>query len=165
MPTPAGMVVPKSPQLFVARSAPAMLVMVPPVPAEPLPVTARCPVEPVLRRTIPLLPPLAEILWKVILLEPIVVLEIVNAVPVPEEIVFPVPVTLIVPPPVAVKPAPVVVVISKPLPPPAGLKLMVLPVLVLELNAALAVVVRAIVGLLKFTVPPPQLETAIPEPV
>src|ERR1051326_3089165 len=85
MPTPAGIDTPRSPQLFVARSAPEMPVIEPPVPADPVPVTARCPLDPVLKSTMPLLPPLAEMLRKVMWFEPMVVLTTLNAVPVVEE--------------------------------------------------------------------------------
>ncbi len=65
----------------------------------------------------PFTAPLAEMLWNVTLLAPIVVLATLSAVPVPELMVLPVPCTVTVPPPVARKPVPEVVVMSRPLPP------------------------------------------------
>ena len=60
---------------------------------------------PVLLSTMPLAAPLAEMLWKVRPLAPIVVLATLSAVPVVVVRVLPAPVTVTVPPPVAVKAA------------------------------------------------------------
>jgi len=104
----------------------------PPVPAEPLPVTAKWPLAPVLNKTMPLPAPVAEILRKVKLLAPIVVFWIFSAVPVVVVSVFTIVVlfcvAVTVPPPVAVNAAfaPVLRLI-----PPV--KLMVEPVLVVRL--------------------------------
>ena len=89
-----------------------------------------------------------------------------SATPPLETTVLPVPVTEIVPPPSAEKPVPVVVEMSRPLPPPAGVKLIVPPaLLVSSVTALFAPVVSAIVGLLKLIVPPLLLATRIPVPV
>jgi hypothetical protein len=70
-----------------------------------------------------------------------------------------------VPPPVALKPAPLVVVMSRPLPPVAGVKLIVAPVLLVRLTAAFAAVLRLIVLLRKLIVPPLLLVTSMPAAV
>src|SRR2546423_14245722 len=80
-----------------------MPVIDPPVPAEPVPVTVRPPLEPVLISTIPWLPPFAVIDWKFRPLEPIVVFSTSRAVPVDVARVLAEPVTFTVPPPVATK--------------------------------------------------------------
>src|SRR5262245_25296002 len=141
---------------------PVMLVIDPPDPfARPLPspVTVRLPDVPL--RTIPLVPPLAEMLRKVIPLAPIVVLTTFSAVPVVESMVLllaPV-VTLIVPPPVALKPAALVVSMFRPPPP----KLTVPPALfVSSVTALLVPVFRFLVGLLKLIVPPLLFATRMP---
>ena len=116
--------------------APVEFCIAPPVqvPADeqvpPLPVTVKPPAVPVLLSTMPVAAPLAEMLWNVRPLAPIVVLTTFSAVPVPLVIVFglaPV-VTLTVPPPVALKPAPEVVSMSS----PPLVKLIVAPVLLDE---------------------------------
>src|SRR5436190_13352443 len=152
MPTPTGAVEPRSPQLFVARSAPVMPVIDPPVPAEPVPVTARWPLDPVLISTIPWVPPFAVIDLKVRCELPIVVFSTSSAVPVPVVIVLFAPVTVTVPPLVAAGPAPVavraaLVPVERVRPP---LRLMVAPVLALR-RMPLAVLLMAA---LKATVPP-----------
>ena len=74
-----------------------------------------------------------EMLWNVRSAAPIVVLATLSAVPVVEVMVLPEPCTVTVPPPVALKPVPLVVVMSRPLP-PAALKLMVAPVLLRQVD-------------------------------
>jgi len=66
-----------------------------------------------------------------------------------------------VPPPVALKPTPVVVSMSSPPP----VKLIVAPVLLLRVTAALPELFKALLVPLKFTVPPLQAETLMPVPV
>jgi len=146
-----------------------LLLIVPPVPAVPVPVTLRPPLVPVLLRTIPELALAvgALILRKVSPLAPIVVLTMFKAVPVVVVIVFgfaPV-VTLTVPPvvaagpgPVALNPAPLVVVIAR----PPFEKLMVAPALLANVTAAAVPVLSVFVAPLKLIVPPVLLATFIP---
>src|SRR5436190_12115358 len=84
--------------------------IVPPVPAEPFPVTLRPPLAPVVFSTIPLDAPFDEIDRNVRPLAPIVVLATVSAVAVVVAIQF-VPLAVTVPPPVRLSPAVVVFVI------------------------------------------------------
>src|SRR5215217_4633970 len=64
-------------------SAPVLLAIVPPEPAEPVPLTFNPPLEPVALRMMPLLePPLDEMLRNSRLFEPMVVLVTLSAVPV-----------------------------------------------------------------------------------
>src|SRR5829696_1630877 len=86
-----------------APSAPTMFLIVPPVPAEPLPDTVRLPLEPVVLSTIPLAPPLAVMLRNFNPPAPIVVLATLRAVPVVVVSVLAVSVAVTVPPPVAAK--------------------------------------------------------------
>ena len=108
-----------------------MFWMVPPVPAGPVPVTVRPALAPVPLRTMPFGAPLAEMLWNVIPLAPMVVLATFSAVPVVVAIVLAVPVTLTVPPPVAWNPPPLVASMSSPPP----VKLIVAPVLSVRMTA------------------------------
>src|ERR1051325_11417178 len=65
MPTPAGVVDPRSPQLFVAKSAPVMPVREPPEPALPSPTTVKLPVDELKPfRMMPFVPPFAATLLK-----------------------------------------------------------------------------------------------------
>ena len=96
---------------------------VPPDPAEPVPVTVSPPEDPVLERLIPSAAPLAEMLWKLSPLAPIVVAEMLRVVAVVVVRVLPVPVVVMVPPPVAVN-AGLVAVLAAIL----AVKLMVAPV-------------------------------------
>src|SRR4051812_2570953 len=82
---------------FSEMPSPVLLAMVPPVPDEALPVTVRCPDEPVVSSLMPFTAPLEETLRNVTLLAPIVVLAMVSAVPVVLVSVFAAPVTSIVP--------------------------------------------------------------------
>ena len=132
------------------------------------PVTVRPPLVPVLLSTMPLVPPLAEMLTKLRSLAPIVVLTTLSAVPPADVMVLPVPSTLTVPPllaagpgPVALKPMPLVVVMSRPV--PAALKLNVVFGLVTRFTAVL-VSVTSVVWPLKLTVPPALLVAVMPRP-
>jgi hypothetical protein len=91
-------------------SLPVLFSMVPPLPAAPVPVTWRPPLEPVVSRMMPaaeLFVPLPdEMLLKVTLPEPILVFSMSSAVPLVELIVLPAPVTVTVPPSVSLMPAP-----------------------------------------------------------
>src|SRR5262249_51549740 len=133
----------------------------------PLPATVRPPDDPVVLRTIPFVPPLDEMLTKFRPLAPMVVLLTLRAVPVVLLIVLPVPVTFTVPPPVALKPAPDVAVMSRPLPPPAGVTFTVVPELFpLMLNAVLVPVFSVMVWPFSVTVPIPVLfAMLIPPPL
>src|SRR5262245_36467446 len=130
MPVPTGVALLLSaPTVFWIR--PPVQVGVAEVQTPPLPVTVSPPVAPVVFNTIPFAAPLAEMLWKINPLTPIVVLVTFSAVPVVVVIVLPVPVTTRVPVVVAVDPPPLVVSISSPPP----MKLMVVPVLLVRLTA------------------------------
>ena len=92
--------------LVLVNSAPRVLIfwMVPPEPSvEPVPVTVRPPLAPVVLSTIPFVAPLAEMLRNVSPDAPILVLVTVNAVPVVDVNVLAVSVEVTVPPPVALK--------------------------------------------------------------
>src|SRR4051812_20371459 len=108
----------------------------------------------------PLLPPLAEMLLKVIPLTPIVVAFTLSAVPVVLVIVFAfVPVvTFTVPPPVALNPAPLVVVIAR----PPLLKFVVAPVFDVSVTPAFVPVVMVLVKPMKSIEPPVLLVTLTP---
>ena len=86
----------------------------PPELALPVPVTVSPPLDPVVLSTMPLAAPLAEMLWNVRSLAPIVVLATLSAVPVVETMLLFEPVTVTVPPFVALKPIAVVVSMSRP---------------------------------------------------
>src|SRR5947207_12101046 len=132
---------------------------VPPLPAEPVPVTVRPPLAPVVFNTMPFAPPLAEMCSKVRPLAPMFVLATLRAVPVVESIVLTVPVTLTVPPPVALKPAPEVVSMFRP--PPLNVIVWAEPV---DENAADAPVFSVFVVPLNVVEPPVLPDIVIPPP-
>src|SRR5215471_4740964 len=86
--------------------------MVPPLPAEPVPVTENGPVDPVLLRRMAVEAPADEMLRNVNPAAPIVVSATFSAVPEPDLSVLPVPVAVTVPPPVAVNAAELLALVS-----------------------------------------------------
>jgi hypothetical protein len=95
--------------------SPEVFWIVPPEPADPVPATVKPPL-PVVLSTMPLVPPLAPMLWNVRSAAPMVVPLTLSAVPPVELIVLPVPWTVTVPPPVALKPAPAPLTMFRPPP-------------------------------------------------
>ena len=150
----------------MVKDTPALVLfwMAPPVQvpalehAPPLPVMTRPPLAPVLFSTTPLTAPLLLADWKVTLLAEIVVLAMLIAAPVVLVTELPLPCTLTVPPPAALKPVPVVVAIAR----PPLMKLMVAPVLEVNVTAADAPVLSALLAPLKLTLPAFRLSTSTP---